>query len=72
MARRRTPATGAPPGAAHPRALFSAAEVAEIRALAAKGWLQREIAELMAERLERPVGRDTIGKVVRGDRYPLD
>lgn len=69
VARRRTPARGAPPGADHPRAIFTWQDVDEIRALALAGSSQREIAELLTALIGRWVWHSTIGKVIRGDTY---
>jgi len=81
VARRKTPASGAPPGAAHPRSIFTAEDVSVIHSLAEQGWTQREIAERMTEILveagrraksEPKIRRQVISKILLGERYPED
>jgi len=78
MARRRTPATGAPPGVDHPRAIFVASDIKLIRSLAKKGRTHNEIAARMTEVLntrgsrkksQPPVRKQVIGKILRGESY---
>ena len=78
MAPRKKPAAGAPPGVAHPRARFTAEQVAEILALRARSWSTVEIAALVSEaptrggsvlQTGRPCAARTIGKICRGERY---
>lgn len=69
MARRKTPATGAPRGVLHPRARFDGRDVRLIRRLASRGWSHREIATYLTEAKGRRVYHSTVGYVVRGERY---
>jgi len=69
MARRKKPAKGAPSGPKHPRAIFTAEQVREIRKMREDGWTLPELREYVSELMGYQIGRCTIGAICRRQRY---